>query len=51
MAPLMGKEICTTYVSVPGGLVAKVTIAGSYRADADQRVRWVKPSDGYQVAP
>jgi hypothetical protein len=48
---LTGKEICTRYEPAAGGLVAKEWIDGLYRADADQRVRWVSPSEGYSVSP
>lgn len=51
MAPLINKEICTSYEQSADGLTAKATIAGVYRSDADQRVGWVQPSDGYTVAP
>ena len=51
MASLINKEICTSYVQSAGGLTAKATIEGVYRSDADQRVKWVQPGDGYTVSP
>jgi hypothetical protein len=51
MAPMMNKEICTRYVPDAGGLIGKATIGGVYRADADRRVKWVKATDRYTVAP
>jgi hypothetical protein len=51
MAPMINKEICTTYVQSANGIAAKATIEGMYRADADQKVAWIKPDDGYTVAP
>ncbi len=51
MQPIMGKRICTTYVSEKGALVAHVTINSVDQPDMKQTVKWVKPSDGYTVAP
>lgn len=51
MASIIDKEICTSYEQSAEGLIAKATISGEYRPDADQRVKWVQPDDGYQVAP
>lgn len=51
MAPLIDREICTSYEPSEAGLTAKATIAGVYQADADQRVKWVAPDEGYVVAP
>lgn len=49
MAPMMNKEICTTYLQAQGSLVAKASIEGSTVMAPDQRVRWILPSDGYTV--
>jgi len=51
MAPMINKEICTAYVQSGNGITAKATIGGEYRADTDQKVAWIKPDDGYTVAP
>lgn len=51
MQPIMGKQICTTYVHDTGVLIAHATINGVAQPDMDQTVKWVKPSDGYTVAP
>lgn len=51
MSGLMGQEICTSYVQTVGGFTAKATMNGVYQASADQRVKWVQPSEGYSVAP
>jgi predicted regulator of Ras-like GTPase activity (Roadblock/LC7/MglB family) len=48
---LIGKEVCTAYVASADGLVAKVSVNGVYRADTDQRVKWIGPSDLYTVSP
>jgi hypothetical protein len=44
-------EICTTYVPTRDGLIAKVAYDGDYQKNSDQHVKWVRPSDGYSVAP
>jgi len=46
-----GVEICTTYVPTKDGLTAKVAYDGEYQENSDQRVKWVRPGDGYSVAP
>lgn len=51
MKPIMGKRICTTYVHEKDALIAHATINGVAQPDMDQTVKWVKPSDGYSVAP
>ena len=51
MASVEGKEICTRYVPAAAGSTAKVSIDGAYQATMDQRVKWVKLSDGYSVSP
>jgi hypothetical protein len=51
VAPFAGKEICTRYVPSSAALVAKVSIAGSYRPDQDIKVKWIGASDGYSVTP
>ncbi len=51
MGPLIGKQICTKYVSTTSGLTAKVSIDGVYTPAMDQRVKWVRPAEGYIVAP
>ena len=51
LAALMDKEICSTFVPEGDHLVAKSSVAGEYQAALDQPVQWVKPSDGYTVAP
>jgi hypothetical protein len=51
MLAYINKEVCTSYVETENGLMAKSTVAGSYKQELDQGVKWVRPSDGYQVAP
>lgn len=49
VGPLADKEICTRYEPTGADLVAKISIAGTYRADQDEVVKWISPSDGYTV--
>ncbi len=51
LEPLYGHEICSTYVPQGAGLVAQVSVAGTRRPDMDLPVIWVRPADGYRVAP
>ena len=44
-------EICTSYISTKDGLTAKVSYDGAYQENSDQRVKWIRPGDGYSVAP
>ena len=50
-AALIGKEICTTYVPVGDKLTTQVTVDGVATPAYSQTVIWVKPEDGYRVAP
>lgn len=47
---LFGKEFCTRYATIGGGLVAIVDIDGAATSQIAQRVAWVGPNDGYRVA-
>ena len=47
MAPLMGKDICTTYLPDGAGFIAKATIDGKPANLPDQKVIWIRPEDGY----
>jgi hypothetical protein len=51
MQAMMGKEICTTYVPAGDRLSAQVTLDGVAAPNFSQQVVWVKPEDGYKVAP
>lgn len=48
---LTGHEICTRYETTSERLTAKASIDGVYHPELDQPVVWVKPTDGYTVAP
>ena len=51
MAPMADKEICTRYESSGADFTAKVSIAGTYRPDQDEAVKWISPAEGYTVTP
>jgi hypothetical protein len=48
---MMGKEVCTTFVPTGDRLSARVTIDGVPNGQFTQEVIWVKPEEGFQVAP
>ena len=48
---MFGKEVCTTYVPTGDKLTAQVTLDGKLKPEYSQTVIWVKPEDGYTVAP
>jgi hypothetical protein len=50
MSPLLGHEICTAFVADGDVLSGQVSLDGVRKADMDQKVLWVSPSD-YEVAP
>jgi hypothetical protein len=47
----IGKEICTAYPAAGDHLQAKVTIDGAAHAEMTAAVIWVRPDEGYKVAP
>jgi hypothetical protein len=49
MKGVIGKEICTAYISAGGVLMAKASIDGAH--PVSEPVIWVSPSDGYKVQP
>ncbi|MEO8177174.1 MAG: hypothetical protein ABI626_11010 [Sphingomicrobium sp.] len=51
-AAVRDKEGCAMFESADGGMfVARGTVGGVRRPDLDSPFKWVKPSDGYKVAP
>lgn len=46
-----GKEVCTVYEPKGKVLIARVTLDGKPEPDLAQEVIWVRPDDGYTVAP
>jgi hypothetical protein len=51
VAHFANKEICTRYELSGAALLAKVSIAGTYRPDQDIKVKWIDATDGYSVTP
>lgn len=51
MNAMTNKQICTSYEQSPTGIMARVTIDGVFRPDADQSVKWVRATEGYTVSP
>lgn len=51
MASRFGKEVCTTYTAFKDEFFARVTIDGVNDYDSSDYVRWVKPDEGYKIAP
>jgi hypothetical protein len=49
MSPMIGRNICTRYIPVADGLVARGTIDGRELPLPDERVIWVRDADGYRV--
>ena len=51
-AAVRGKEACMVYEPTADGILkTKVTIGGVRRPDLDAPFKWVRPTDGYSVAP
>lgn len=52
LAAVRDKEACVEFEPVDGGMFkTKATVAGVRRPELDSPFKWVKPSDGYKVAP
>lgn len=51
MSGEVGQEVCTTYVPIIGAYIAKIAIDGVPHPEMSARVIWVRPQDGYRVAP
>jgi hypothetical protein len=51
MAPMLGKEVCTTYRRSGEWWIAEVTMDGVARPDMQDTVLWVPASAGYVVQP
>lgn len=51
MGSSINREICTVYVPVAAGFVARARITGSSVVFPDQRVIWVRPDAGFRVLP
>lgn len=51
LAPMFNVEICVSVSAVAGGYQANSTVGGTARPDLAQPMLWVRPEDGYRVAP
>ncbi len=51
MASLIGHQICERIEETESGSVTKGFVDGVYHPEADEPMIWVKPEDGYRVAP
>lgn len=52
LAALIGAEVCTTFTPTAQGYVTHVTVDGQPAAEmSDSPLMWVKPGDGWRVAP
>lgn len=51
LAPMIGREICTSYVANGNAYVTHVTINGTPQSQAQDEVIWIRPDAGYVVAP
>jgi hypothetical protein len=51
MAGTLGHEMCTRYVPVAGGLIARAKFAGITTPVAEQRVIWIRADAGFHVQP
>jgi hypothetical protein len=51
MAPMLGKEVCTTYRRSGDWWIAQVTLDGAARPDMSDTLMWVPASAGYTVQP
>jgi hypothetical protein len=51
-APLMNREACTRFTPAPGGgQIAEASLEGTPRPELNQPVIWVRPDEGYTIAP
>jgi hypothetical protein len=51
LAPMFDVEMCVSVTAVDGGYRADSTVGGVARPDLAQPVLWVRPEEGYRVAP
>ena len=51
MGPMIGKQICSKLEPSGNGFTVKSSIDRTYRSDLDRPMHWVKPDEGYKVAP
>jgi hypothetical protein len=52
LAPILGAEVCTRFTHADNGYMTQVTVNGrAAPAEAGVPVIWIKPADGWTVAP
>lgn len=51
LAPMFNVDMCVSVTAVDGGYRADSTVGGAARPDLAQPMLWVRPEDGYRVAP
>ncbi len=51
MAPIDGQETCTRFEPSGPDFIAKISVAGRYRPQLDQKIKLISPADGYIVTP
>ena len=51
LTPMFNVEMCVSVSAVDGGYRADSTVGGTARPDLAQPMLWVRPGDGYRVAP
>jgi hypothetical protein len=52
IANLLGAEVCTSFVTAPQGYTTRVTVNGQPAPQmSDAPMIWVRPGDGWTVAP
>ena len=51
LAPMVNAEVCTRFAAADGGFMATPWFQGTERPELAQRVIWVRPDEGYRVAP
>jgi hypothetical protein len=51
LEPMINREVCTAYTSSASGMTATNIVDGRWLVDDEQQVKWIRPRDGYRVAP
>jgi hypothetical protein len=49
LGPMTNVQLCTRYEPAAAGFTAKISMAGTYRAEMDTPVKIISASDGYRV--
>jgi hypothetical protein len=51
LTPMFNVEMCVSVTAADGGYRADSTVGGTARPDLAQPMLWVRPEEGYRVAP